>query len=176
MGFYLFTTLSVFGETEYVQEKKFSVQSQMSTLWTATTLNWIFADVLSIYQTNNADMEEFAQKKNVEEMMLMGALTIQVPISMIFLSKVLPYRVNRWTNIIAPPVCAAFIIAGRSEEPSYYACAAAECIWLTTISLLALKWRVPRFAQKLEKMNNVRFNFNYDKKIYNLKYTYNFGE
>ncbi len=175
--FCLLTTLTVNGETEGVQKTKFTVQSKMSTLWTATTLNWIFADVLGIYQTSNEDHEEFAQDKNTQLMMLAGgAIAIQVPISMIFLSKVLPYKANRVTNMIAPAVCAAMIWGGGTyDEPSYIACAAFETIWLTAITVYAIKWRNPEIAQKWKKKNNVSFNLNYDKKGGNLRYTHKFG-
>ena len=36
-----------------------------------------------------------------EELMLLGGIMAEVPISMVLLSQVLNYRINRWANIIA---------------------------------------------------------------------------
>lgn len=71
-------------EIEKVQKE---MKSELSTLWTVVTLNMITADVLSLYIPEARD--EFIETADGKEadLMLLGAIMYQIPISMIFLSK-----------------------------------------------------------------------------------------
>jgi hypothetical protein len=71
----------------------------LSTLWLFATLNWLYADVIAlfdvVYNGKGAASMQFNQGTLIGVSILMA-----IPIAMIVLSQVLRYRANRWTNII----------------------------------------------------------------------------
>ena len=78
------------------------VKAKLSTLWIVVMLNMIMADVLSLYVPETMeDMAKFAGDTPITQLMLGAAIMMEIPIAMIFLSRVLKYRANRWANIIA---------------------------------------------------------------------------
>jgi len=91
----------------------------LSTLWIFVMFNYLYADILvmivhpTIYQKAAANMSS--------AVVLTFAALMEIPILMILLSRVLPYRANRWANIIAgaeSTVFAAFTLSPKM--PSYY--------------------------------------------------------
>ncbi|MFC1481729.1 DUF6326 family protein [Candidatus Neomarinimicrobiota bacterium] len=152
------------------QVKNDIVQSKLSTLWTYVTLNMILADVLSLYIPEAVDeYTEFADG-NESDLMLGGAIMYQIPISMVLLSKVLPYKANRMANIIAAGLMTAAVVGGGSTDPHYLVCASAEVVGLALIARKAWKWQNP----ENEKKHDLGLTLNNDKKVYGLTYTYNF--
>src|SRR5215467_3578312 len=82
----------------------------LSTLWIFATLNYLYCDVgglmnpelLRQYLTGNVNGIHMTQG------FLLGAgILIEIPIAMVFLSRVLKYRANRWANIAAGSVMTA---------------------------------------------------------------------
>ncbi len=155
-------------EIEKIQKE---IKSSLSTLWTVVTLNMITADVLSLYIPESMDeWTDYADGKE-EEFMLGAALMYQVPISMIYLSSVLPYKANRWANIISAGLMTTAVIAGRETEKPYYVFAAAEIVCMSYIARKAWKWRNP---EEKGILNNIGLNLNYNEKAYGLSLTYRF--
>ena len=147
-------------------------QKKLSTMWTVVSLNMIGADVLASYIPGTQDeVEKFAGgKENVKYFMLSGAIIYEVPISMIFLSRYLPYKVNRWTNVAAAALTALTVIGGGSTEPHYIFMATAETLTLSYIVWTALKWPDPEITKK----HDIGLNINSQKNIYGLNYSYTF--
>ena len=159
-------------KTEKVEENA-AVQSKLSTLWTAVTLNMITADVLSLYIPEGMDdWEDFADG-NEADFMLGGAIMYQIPISMVFLSKILPYKANRRANIIAAGLMTAAVVAGGSTDPHYMVCAGAEIVGFSLIAWNAWKWQDSE-GKDITNKHNIDLNANYDNKAYSLTYTYKF--
>ena len=84
----------------------------LSTLWIFLTVNYIFCDVFS-------NMDPGALKELVmtgglsgiqltQGFLLIAAISMEIPIAMIVLSRVLKYRANRWANIIAGIIMAVY--------------------------------------------------------------------
>ncbi len=118
-----------------------AMRRELSMLWTIVSLNTIAADVLSLYvPESKEEFANFADGKE-SELMTMGAVLYQIPISMILLCRVLPYRANRWTNIIASGLYTAAVVAGGSTEPHYVICAAAEVLCMSAITWKSLRWK-----------------------------------
>jgi uncharacterized membrane protein len=65
--------------------------------------------------------------------MLSGAILMAIPIVMIFLSRVLPHRVNRWANILAAIITIVYVVGGASSYPHYIFLAAIEVIAMLLI-------------------------------------------
>ena len=75
----------------------------LSTLWIFVTLNYLYCDVLGFFDaaTLKALMEGHAGSIQIAQGFLMGAsILMEIPISMVLLSRVLKYRANRWANMI----------------------------------------------------------------------------
>ena len=125
------------------KEKNDIMQTKLSTLWTFVTLNMITADVLSLNIPEARDeFTEFADG-NEANLMLGAAIFYQIPIAMVLLSKVLPYKANRLANIIAPGLVIAAVIAGGYTLPHYYLIASAEVVAMSLIAWKAWKWQNP---------------------------------
>ena len=74
----------------------------LSTLWIFILLNIIFRDIHEMPFFIKEWMAQSANGVEISElMMLIGGIMIEIPILMVLLSRILPYRTNRWANIIA---------------------------------------------------------------------------
>jgi len=114
---------------------------RLSTLWIVVMFNMAYADILSLYIPGvHEELAGFAGATPINQLMLVGAIIIQIPIGMILLSRVLKRRVNRWTNIIAAVVTIAFVIGGGSLEPHYLFIATIEVVSMLLIIWSAWSW------------------------------------
>jgi hypothetical protein len=112
----------------------------LSTLWIVVMLNMLKADILSFYIPGSA--EELARTSAqtgtpIPQLMLGGAIMMEISIVMIILSRVLKYKVNRWTNIVVSVLTIAFIWGGAASYPHYIFIGTVE-----TICLLLIIWQV----------------------------------
>ena len=82
------------------------LRTKLSNVWTMESLSMIGADVFASYIPDTQEnLEEFAGgEENVKYYMLSGAIVYTIPISMISMSRYLPYGGARWTNIGAAAV------------------------------------------------------------------------
>jgi len=77
-------------------------KSKLSTLWIFATLNYLYCDVVTLMDR----AKEFAAGSvgaiHITQGFLLGAaVLVEIPISMVLLSRVLPDRANRLANIVA---------------------------------------------------------------------------
>jgi hypothetical protein len=111
-------------------------KAKLSTLWIAIMFNLLFADILSI-------MIELVNKNTIDIIgevtttMAIAAVVTNIPILMIYFSRVLPYKLNRIANIIAAILTIIYVIGGGSLNPHYIICAGIEVV-LTLIII----WKV----------------------------------
>ena len=123
------------------REEKMDRKVLLSTLWIVVALNIAYADILSLFIPGVLEeMAEFAGGTPITQLMLAGAIFIEIPIAMIFLSRVLKHRVNRWANIIAGPITIVFVIGGGSTNPHYIFIATIEVVCMLLIIWNAWKW------------------------------------
>jgi len=114
----------------------------ISLLWTTVVLNMIFADVLSIYtpgvlpQVMDGVVEGVTLSENL---MLIAAGFIQIPIAMIIATHLLPEKIAKVTNTFAVIVTAVFVVGGGSLKPHYIFFASFELVAMAGI--LYLTWR-----------------------------------
>jgi hypothetical protein len=70
----------------------------LSTIWICALFNYLYADVFSLIA--NPVLKDMAAE--MPEGLLLGwAFVMETAIAMVFLSRLLPYKQNRWANIIA---------------------------------------------------------------------------
>ena len=113
----------------------------LSTLWIVVMINMLKADILSLYIPGSLDeLVKFSGDTPITQLMLSGAIMMEISIAMIFLSRILNYRVNRWANIITSIITIVFVIGGGSTYPHYIFIATIEVVCLLLIAWIAWKW------------------------------------
>lgn len=121
--------------------KRIDTKVLLSTLWIVVMINMLKADILSLYIPGSADeLTRTAGDTPITQLMLGGAIMMEISIVMIILSRVLKYRVNRWANIIMSIITIVFVIGGGAAYPHYIFIATVEVICLLLIIWNAWKW------------------------------------
>ncbi len=121
--------------------KRIDTKVLLSTLWIVVMINMLKADILSLYVPGSADeLARTAGEIPITQLMLGGAIMMEISIVMIILSRVLQYRMNRWVNIIVSIITIAFIWGGAASYPHYLFIATVETICLLLIIWNAWKW------------------------------------
>ncbi len=116
--------------------KSMQLNERISLLWVVVMVNMIFADILSFM------LPGFFQSVTIEVtegIMLVFAVILEIPIVMIYLSRVLKDKTNRLVNLIASVITIVFIIGGGSLTLHYIFFAAVEVVTLILIINYALK-------------------------------------
>lgn len=88
-------------------KKTAETQGLLSTLWIFVTINYLYCDLITLmdaeklkqFLTGTVGGMQFTQG-----FLLGAAVLMEIPIGMIFLSRVLKYKANRWANLIAGTV------------------------------------------------------------------------
>ena len=123
--------------------EKIDTKVLLSSLWIVVMINMLKADILSLYIPGALDeLVSFAGDTPIPQLMLGGAVIMEIAIVMIVLSHVLTYRVNRWANIIVAVLMIAFVVGGGSTYPHYIFIAVVEVVCLLLIIGIAWRWRV----------------------------------
>ncbi|MEM7133923.1 MAG: DUF6326 family protein [Chloroflexota bacterium] len=115
------------------------VRTTISTLWIVVMFNMIFADILGFVMPGV--LEQIINGETgfdiTQELLLVFAVLLEIPIAMIFLSRVLNRRATQWLNTIAALVTTIFIIGGGSLYLHYIFFASVE-----VICMVAIVWHV----------------------------------
>ncbi len=126
----------------------------LSTLWVFTVLNYIYADVYTLFF--NPVLKPEAWKRFVEGgtgdiqitpgFVLVTAILMETAIAMVLLSRVLPYPANRWANILVGGFHTLFVawsLIGEAPNGFYAMFAAIEVTCTLFIVWYAWKWPAP---------------------------------
>lgn len=119
------------------------IKEKISILWIVVMMNMVFADICSFMipgalkdiMTGNTPFPI------TQEIMLVFAILLEIPIAMIFLSRVLKQGVNRWLNIIASIITIIYIVGGGSAYLHYYFFETVEIACMLTIIWVSWKWK-----------------------------------
>jgi len=125
---------------------KIDTKVRLSTLWIVVMINMAYADILSLHIPGALDevaKTSVSTGTPIPQLMLGGAIMLEIPIAMIFLSRVLKQQVNRWANIIASVITIVYVVGGRASYPHYTFIAAVEVFCLLLIIWSAWKWTNP---------------------------------
>lgn len=118
----------------------------LSALWIVVMINMLKADILSLYIPGVFDeMAKFVGDTPIPLVMLGAAIMMEISIVMIFLSRVLTYRVNRWANIIVSLVTIVWVVGPELSGdgwpyPHYIFIATVEVLCLLLIVWYAWQW------------------------------------
>ncbi|MDJ0681893.1 MAG: DUF6326 family protein [Xenococcaceae cyanobacterium MO_167.B52] len=116
----------------------------LSTLWIFVLLNIILRDIHEFFRLGLLEemMTGVVNGNQVtEQVMLIGAFMVEIPILMVLLSRILNYRINRWTNITIGAVTIALVIGMGQKDLDDIFFATVEVIALSAIIWLAAKWQ-----------------------------------
>jgi hypothetical protein len=120
--------------------QKLDVKTRLSTLWIVVLINMLFADVFSI-MVALVNKGTINIPGEVRTIMAIAALVTNVPIMMIYFSRVLNYKVNRITNIIAAIFTILYVIGGGDTAPHYLIITIIEVLLLLVIIFYSIKWK-----------------------------------
>jgi len=126
------------------RSKMQDMQVKLSTLWVFVMFNMLSADILSFMLPGF--LEQAGEMQVTQGFMLVAAILMEIPISMIVLSRLLAYKANRWANIVAAVITIAFVIGGGSVTPHYLFIGTVEVLCMFLIIWLA--WRWPKEERK----------------------------
>ena len=122
---------------------KMSTKEKISVLWIVVMFNMAFADICSFMLPGTLQdiMSGNTPFQITQGIMLVFAVFLEIPIGMIFLSRVLERGVNRVMNIIASLVTILFVIGGGSLTLHYIFFASVEVLIMLYIIWTAWNWR-----------------------------------
>jgi MFS family permease len=123
----------------------------LSTLWIFAILNYAYADILTLWFTPVLQKEATKQLLSgyvgslhiTQGFVLIGAILMETAIAMVLLSRVLPYRANRWANIIVGVLQTASVAWSLSPNLFYIFFATIEMACTLFIVWYAWTWPKP---------------------------------
>jgi hypothetical protein len=94
----------------------------LSALWVAIMFVWQQGDVLRLYSGDFIPGTEDLTSEliTMEWMWMFSAIWMTIPVVMLFLSLILKYKANRWSNLIAAIFFVILNIGGLSSYPWGY--------------------------------------------------------
>ena len=122
------------------------IKALLSTLWIFVLFNMIFRDLHEFGRPGFLEeiMTGIVNGVQITEgLMLLGGIMAEIPISMVLLSRVLKYRINRWANIIAGAITIVIVIQNGPADLDDMFFATIEIVSLSFIIWCAWKWRKP---------------------------------
>lgn len=120
-------------------------KANLSTIWIFVLLNVLFRDIHELFRPGLLEEMLTGTVNGVqitEGVMLAAAISLEIPIAMVILSRVLEYRFNRWANIIAAVITISFYFTNGTND--------LDDIWFAAVGILALllliwyawKWKI----------------------------------
>lgn len=123
-----------------------SVKSKLSTLWIFATVNYLYCDVVTLM---DPDLLKKFMAGNIggvdvtQGFLLAAGVLVEIPISMVLLSRVLNYPANRWANVAAGAIMTAVQLASlfaRTPAAYYVFFSAVEIACTALIVVYAWRW------------------------------------
>lgn len=121
-----------------------SMKARLSALWIFFLFNIVFRDIHEFVEPGFIEeiMTGTANGNPItEHMLLLGGVMINVPIAMVLLSRVLPYRVNRWSNIIVAMLYGVLVPAFGTTDLDDTFHLIMEAAALSAVIWSAWRWR-----------------------------------
>jgi hypothetical protein len=111
------------------------METRVSTLWIVVMFNMIFADILGMMMPGVLQAMAAGQVgvPVTQGLLLVFAVFLEIPIAMIFVSRILKPGLNRWANTVAAATTTAFVVGGGSPYFHYYFFAAAQIACMAVI-------------------------------------------
>ena len=117
---------------------KHEIKETLSTLWAFVLFNMVFADIVGFLSPGA--LEEIMAMKPSQGMLLIFSILLEIPITMIIMSRLLKYKANRLANIVAGSITIIFVILGGNTSLSYVFFSTIEVLCLLFIILSTWRW------------------------------------
>lgn len=121
-----------------------NIKEKLSTLWILLSLNYIWNDVFSLYFVPGVTEEAIGFTGGSWVAPFAFAVIIETAVVMVLFSRILPYAMNRWANIIVGVLhtaLATWSVIEGVPEPFYAFIVTAEIVTTLLIVWYAWKWR-----------------------------------
>ncbi len=102
-----------------MEDVKINVKLKLSVLWVAAMFSWVYGDLLRMYSGDFVP-GELGGVLLTQEMWLVAAITMMIPVAMVFLSLELKYKANRRANIIVGIFYTGYNLIGLPTYHSAY--------------------------------------------------------
>ena len=122
------------------------MKSKLSILWVFVMFNMVFADIFSFMYPGVLKQLMAGNAEQIQitpEFLLIAAVVTEIPIAMVFLSRLLKYGANRWVNILGGVITILWVIGGGSFTLHYVFFASIEVVCALFIIWFAWTWRTP---------------------------------
>jgi len=112
-----------------------SMGTRISTLWVVVMFSMVFADIVGMMMPGVLTAMSAGQVgvPVTQGLLLVFAILLEIPIAMIFVSRILKPVANRWANTVAAVITTLFVIGGGSLYLHYYFFAAVEIACMALI-------------------------------------------
>jgi len=119
------------------------VKIKLSILWVVVMLNMVFADILSFMLPGFLNTLINGETDIIisQGLLLIFAILLEIPILMIFFSRVLKYRINRILNIVAAVISIVFVVGGGTFTYHYIFFTFVEVVCMVFIIKYAWEWK-----------------------------------
>ena len=129
---------------------RIDLRAMLSTLWIFLALNYIYCDHLGLMEPEALQSLMKGQVGNVpvtQGFLFAAAIILEISFVMVVLSRVLPYRANRWANIAAGLILTIIQVGtmglGTAPTPVYLFYSVIEVAVNLLIVWLAWQWKKP---------------------------------
>jgi hypothetical protein len=125
------------------------MKAKLSISWVFVLLNVIFRDIHELFRPGLlAEMMTGTVNgvQMTEGTLLVAGIMLEIPIAMVLLSRVLPYRINRWANLIAGVIAIPLVIGIGPKDLDDMFFATIEVVSLTLLIWFAWKWPNPELS------------------------------
>lgn len=128
---------------------KLDVKVKLQALWLFAILNYLYCDILGLMDVNLLTQFLTGTVEGMQmtpEFLLGAAILMEIPIAMVLLSRILDYKANRYTNIIAASIMTLVQVATLfiGTATMYYIFFSIIEITATSyIIITAIKWNKP---------------------------------
>jgi hypothetical protein len=112
-----------------------NVGTRISTLWVVVMFSMVFADIVGMMMPGVLTAMSAGQVgvPVTQGLLLVFAILLEIPIAMIFVSRILKPVANRWANTVAAVITTLYVIGGGSPYLHYYFFEAVEIACMALI-------------------------------------------
>lgn len=133
-------------------------KTKLSTLWLFATLNYLYCDVIGLFDPKELKGVLAGQVSGIEvtqTFLFAASVLMAIPIAMVLLSRILGYRANRGTNLVAGALMTAVQLGtnfmGTPPTASYIFFSILEIAATVAIVWMAWTWHeVKSTSEKAE--------------------------
>ena len=140
---------------KHLEDLTVNVKIKLSVLWICLMFLYLYNDVLSFFRQDIIEETLTGKMGGIEItpiFLLAGAILMAIPIFMVFLSIILPAKINRWTNIIVgifhAVVLLGTFLAPGDLWPNYALYMILEAVFIILIIWYAWKWPTQEVMSK----------------------------